>query len=40
MGKSACKKKDYKEPENPNYECKKCGAKAKKEDKLCKPQKT
>ena len=39
MGKSACKKKDYKTPENPKYYCKKCGAIAKKEGKVCKPKK-
>jgi len=39
MGKKACKKDNYQEPENPQYECKKCGLKAKKEEKLCKPKK-
>jgi hypothetical protein len=39
MGKTACKKDDYKEPENPKYKCKKCGSKAQKESKLCKPKK-
>lgn len=39
MGKVACKKKNYEEPGNPKYVCKKCGLKAKKEEKLCKPQK-
>ena len=39
MGKTACKKKDYAEPENPKYQCRKCGAKAKKEEKVCKPEK-
>jgi hypothetical protein len=39
MGKTACKKKDYSEPVDPKYVCKKCGAKAKKEEKVCKPQK-
>ncbi len=39
MSKTACKKDDYREPENPKYFCKKCDRKAKKEDKLCKPKK-
>lgn len=39
MGKSACKKKDYVEPEDAKYCCKKCNVKAKKENKLCKPKK-
>lgn len=39
MGKTACKKEDYQEPENPKYFCKKCGQKANKEDKVCKPKK-
>lgn len=34
-----CKKKEYKEPDNPIFVCKKCERKAKKEDKLCKPEK-
>ena len=39
MSKTACKKKDYKDPEDPKYCCKKCNKKAKKEGKLCKPKK-
>ncbi len=39
MGKTACKKEDYKDSENPKYVCKRCGAKTKKEDKVCKPKK-
>jgi predicted RNA-binding Zn-ribbon protein involved in translation (DUF1610 family) len=39
MGKTACKKKNHKEKENAQYECKRCGAKVKKEDKVCKPKK-
>ena len=38
MSKTACKKKDYKNPETPQYYCQKCQAKAKKESKLCKPK--
>lgn len=37
MGKKACKKKDFKDKKNPKYICKKCGAKVKKEEKVCKP---
>ncbi len=39
MSKKACKKKDFEDKENPKYKCKKCGAKVKKEDKVCKPKK-
>ncbi len=39
MGKSACKKNEPKNVENPKYECKKCGALVKKEENVCKPQK-
>ena len=39
MGKKACKKKGFENKEQPKYECKKCGAQVKKEDKVCKPQK-
>jgi hypothetical protein len=39
MGKHACKKKEPEEVENPKYQCKKCGALVKKEDKVCKPVK-
>lgn len=38
MSKTACKKKDYKEPDNPKYYCKKCLTKADKEKKVCKPK--
>ncbi|MEN6456149.1 MAG: hypothetical protein ABFD10_17995 [Prolixibacteraceae bacterium] len=38
MGKTACKKDDYQEPKNPVFYCKKCGLKAEKEKKLCKPK--
>ena len=39
MGKTACKKKDFTDHENPKYICKKCAAKVNKEEKVCKPQK-
>jgi hypothetical protein len=39
MGKTACKKKNYKEPGNPKYRCKKCGAGANDKEKVCKPEK-
>lgn len=39
MGKAACKKKNFRDKENPQYECGKCGAKVKKEGKVCKPKK-
>jgi hypothetical protein len=39
MGKSACKKKEFKNSEQPKYLCKKCGALVKKEDSVCKPAK-
>ncbi len=39
MGKTACKKRDFQDKENAKYECKRCGAKVKKEDKVCKPKK-
>lgn len=39
MGKKACKKKNFTDKEKPKYECKKCGAKVKKEDGVCKPHK-
>ena len=38
MGK-ACKKDNFTNKENAKYECKKCGARVKKDDKVCKPQK-
>ena len=34
-----CKKKDYKEPEDCKYFCKKCDRISKKEDNVCKPKK-
>ncbi|MGE9294650.1 hypothetical protein [Ruficoccus sp. ZRK36] len=39
MSKKACDKKDYTSPPDAKYICKKCGAKADKEGKLCKPKK-
>lgn len=39
MSKSQCKKQDYEAPYSPKYVCKKCERLAKKEEKLCKPQK-
>jgi len=39
MGKKACKKKDFEDKVDAIYECKKCGAKVKNEEKICKPQK-
>jgi hypothetical protein len=39
MGKKACKKKNFENKENAKFECKKCGAKVKKEEKICKPKK-
>jgi len=39
MSKTACKKKKFKDSENSKYECKKCGAKVKKEDRVCKSSK-
>ena len=39
MGKKACKKKNFKNKENPKYICKKCGAKVRKEEKVCKAKK-
>jgi hypothetical protein len=39
MGKKKCEKKEYKEPENPNFTCKKCNRSAQKKSKVCKPQK-
>ncbi len=36
MGKKACKKKDFEDAEYAKYECKKCGAKVKSEEKVCK----
>jgi len=39
MSKKKCKSKSYQAPEEPKYKCKKCELMAKKEEKLCKPQK-
>jgi hypothetical protein len=39
MGKTACKKEKFEDSKNPGYACKKCGARVKKEEKVCKPQK-
>jgi hypothetical protein len=39
MVKVACDKKNFENSEKPNYECRKCGAKVRKEDKVCKPRK-
>ena len=39
MSKKACKKKDFVDKENAKYECKKCGAKVRKEEKVCKSKK-
>jgi hypothetical protein len=39
MGKKKCEVKDYEAPENPKFECKKCGRQSKKEEKVCKPVK-
>lgn len=39
MGKTACKDKDLIEDKEAKYECKKCGAKVKKEKHACKAKK-
>lgn len=39
MGKTACKKKKFKDDEHPKYVCKKCGARVKKESGVCKSKK-
>ena len=39
MSKKACKKKNFQDKEDAKFLCKKCGAKVKKKDKACKPQK-
>jgi hypothetical protein len=39
MGKTACKKENFDNSKNPRFECKKCGARVKKEEKVCKPVK-
>ena len=38
MSKKACKKKNFEDKQDPKYQCKKCGAKVKKEKKVCKPK--
>jgi hypothetical protein len=39
MGKTACEKKNFENSEDPKYYCKRCGAKVRKEEKVCKPRK-
>jgi hypothetical protein len=39
MSKKRCEKKEYVEPEEPKFICKKCERKAKKEEQVCKPKK-
>jgi len=39
MSKTACKKKHFSDSGDPRFECRKCGAKVKKEEMVCKPQK-
>lgn len=39
MSKKACKKKGFKDKDEPKYSCKKCGARVKKDHKVCKPKK-
>jgi DNA-directed RNA polymerase subunit RPC12/RpoP len=39
MGKTACKKKNFEDSKHPDYECKRCGAKVRKEEKVCRPKK-
>lgn len=41
MSKKLCKKKDIKKKNTkaPEYQCNKCGLKASKDKKLCKPEK-
>jgi hypothetical protein len=39
MGKQACKKKDFENSIQPKYQCRKCGAMVRKEEKVCKPEK-
>jgi DNA-directed RNA polymerase subunit RPC12/RpoP len=39
MSKKACKKKGFEDSKNAKYECKKCGSKVRKNDKVCKPEK-
>jgi DNA-directed RNA polymerase subunit RPC12/RpoP len=39
MGKKACKKNNFEDKGDPEYECRKCGAKVKKDEMVCKPKK-
>ncbi len=39
MSKNACEKRDFKNSDQPEYVCKRCGARVKKEYKVCKPVK-
>lgn len=39
MGKVVCKKKNFVDKENAKYICKKCGARVKKKEKVCKAKK-
>jgi hypothetical protein len=39
MGKKACDKKKFENTPEPRFQCKRCGAKVKKEEKVCKPVK-
>jgi hypothetical protein len=38
MTKTRCEKKNYTEPKDAKYECKKCGRRARKEKQVCKPK--
>jgi len=38
MPKKRCKKEGYEKPEEPKFECKKCGRTAMKEKQVCKPK--
>jgi len=39
MSKKACKTKGFENKEDARYECKRCGAQVRKEEKVCKPKK-
>ncbi len=39
MSKKACKKKDFENHPHPEFECKKCGSRVNKEEKVCHPRK-
>ncbi len=39
MAKKRCKKEDYSPPEEPKFQCKKCGRLSKKENQVCDPKK-